>query len=112
MFFVQYIYKVFGLKFSLVLSTRPKLRVGTKEQWDIAEKQLEEALNEAGFEWSLNKGDGAFYGPKIDMRIQDAIGRKHQCATIQLDFQNPMRFNLQYQKENTEESALGKTNSK
>ncbi len=103
--FVNYIYKIFGLKYSLVLSTRPKLRVGTEEQWDEAENQLRDALNEfceknPGFKWALNKGDGAFYGPKIDMRIQDALNRLHQCATIQLDFQNPMRFNLQYQKEN------------
>jgi len=101
--FVNYVYKVFGLKYSLVLSTRPKLRVGSNEQWDVAEQQLAEALNEfcgkSGFQWSLNKGDGAFYGPKIDMRIMDALERKHQCATIQLDFQNPMRFNLQYQTE-------------
>ena len=101
--FVQFIYHVIGLKFSLVLSTRPKKAIGTKEQWAEAEKSLESALNLSGHEWSFNKGDGAFYGPKIDIRITDAIGRAHQCATIQLDFQLPMRFNLQFMSKKGEE---------
>ncbi|ORZ33962.1 threonyl-tRNA synthetase [Catenaria anguillulae PL171] len=73
--------------------------------WDAAEKRLENALNKSGYEWSLNPGDGAFYGPKIDITIKDALRRAHQCATIQLDFQLPERFDLTYR---TSESGEGK----
>merc|ERR1712032_103665 len=101
--FLRYIYKVFGFTATFALSTRPKKAMGAKELWDNAEEQLRQALDESGIEWSLNPGDGAFYGPKIDIRLMDAMKRKFQCGTIQLDFQMPIRFNLQYRKEGTEE---------
>lgn len=103
--FLKYIYSVFGFECTFALSTRPKKALGTKETWDNAERQLEDALNESGTHWTLNPGDGAFYGPKIDIRLFDAMKRKHQCGTIQLDFNNPIRFNLQYRKEGVEEVA-------
>lgn len=94
--FLQSVYAVFGFTFQLHLSTRPENYLGEIEMWNHAEKQLENSLNEFGQPWKLNPGDGAFYGPKIDIKIRDAIGRYHQCATIQLDFQLPIRFNLTY----------------
>jgi len=78
---------------SLILGSVPMSDI---ETWNVAEKQLEEALNEFGKPWALNPGDGAFYGPKIDIQLTDALRRKHQCATIQLDFQLPKRFGLKY----------------
>eukprot|EP00009_Paramoeba_aestuarina_P006044 CAMPEP_0201512280 /NCGR_PEP_ID=MMETSP0161_2-20130828/4572_1 /ASSEMBLY_ACC=CAM_ASM_000251 /TAXON_ID=180227 /ORGANISM="Neoparamoeba aestuarina, Strain SoJaBio B1-5/56/2" /LENGTH=705 /DNA_ID=CAMNT_0047908081 /DNA_START=403 /DNA_END=2520 /DNA_ORIENTATION=+ len=95
--FMQHIYGIFGYTFSLELSTRPEGYLGELETWNSAEKTLQEVL-ESRFpgEWKLNPGDGAFYGPKIDIHITDAIGRSHQCATIQLDFTLPERFNLNY----------------
>ncbi|XP_009468051.1 PREDICTED: threonine--tRNA ligase, cytoplasmic-like [Nipponia nippon] len=94
--FLKSVYAVFGFTFQLHLSTRPENYLGELEIWDHAEKQLQNSLNNFGEQWSLNPGDGAFYGPKIDIKIKDAIGRYHQCATIQLDFQLPIRFNLTY----------------
>lgn len=94
--FLRTVYDVFGFTFKLKLSTRPEKFLGEPEVWDAAEKQLENSLNEFGEKWMLNPGDGAFYGPKIDIEIKDAIGRYHQCATIQLDFQLPIRFNLTF----------------
>nr|XP_055056068.1 threonine--tRNA ligase 1, cytoplasmic [Misgurnus anguillicaudatus] len=94
--FLRTVYDVFGFTFKLNLSTRPEKFLGEPEVWDQAEKQLENSLNEFGEKWVLNPGDGAFYGPKIDIQIKDAIGRYHQCATIQLDFQLPIRFNLSF----------------
>jgi len=98
--FMARVYGIFGFKFSLELSTRPEKFLGDIEVWNRAEKQLEEQLNEfkseTGSEWKLNPGDGAFYGPKIDIHIKDAINRSHQCATIQLDFQLPIRFDLKF----------------
>ncbi|KAL7989103.1 hypothetical protein Chor_008022, partial [Crotalus horridus] len=94
--FLRTVYDVFGFSFKLHLSTRPEKFLGDIEVWNQAEKQLENSLNEFGEKWELNPGDGAFYGPKIDIQIKDAIGRYHQCATIQLDFQLPLRFNLSY----------------
>ncbi|XP_006790079.1 threonine--tRNA ligase 1, cytoplasmic [Neolamprologus brichardi] len=94
--FLRTVYDVFGFSFKLNLSTRPEKFLGDPEVWDQAEKQLENSLNEFGEKWVLNPGDGAFYGPKIDIQIKDAIGRYHQCATIQLDFQLPIRFNLTF----------------
>ncbi|XP_034026873.1 threonine--tRNA ligase 1, cytoplasmic [Thalassophryne amazonica] len=94
--FLRTVYNVFGFTFKLNLSTRPEKFLGDPEFWDQAEKQLENSLNEFGEKWVLNPGDGAFYGPKIDIQIKDAIGRYHQCATIQLDFQLPIRFNLTF----------------
>lgn len=94
--FLQFVYGVFGFTFHLKLSTRPDGFLGEIALWDMAEKQLEDTLNKSGIQWELNPGDGAFYGPKIDITIMDALKRPHQCATIQLDFQLPIRFNLSY----------------
>ncbi|XP_068954543.1 threonine--tRNA ligase 2, cytoplasmic [Petaurus breviceps papuanus] len=94
--FLQSVYTVFGFSFQLNFSTRPENFLGEIEIWDQAEKQLQNSLKEFGEPWKLNPGDGAFYGPKIDIKIKDAIGRYHQCGTIQLDFQLPIRFNLTY----------------
>jgi threonyl-tRNA synthetase len=78
------------------LSTKPEKALGTKQEWDRAEKDLASALKKAGWKHEINPGDGAFYGPKIDMSIKDVLGRKWQLATIQLDFQMPQRFKLEY----------------
>uniref|UniRef100_A0A8C8DWM9 threonine--tRNA ligase n=1 Tax=Oryzias sinensis TaxID=183150 RepID=A0A8C8DWM9_9TELE len=94
--FVRSVYQVFGFSFHCLLSTRPTPCLGEPEQWDNAEQQLQSSLQHFGEHWELNPGDGAFYGPKVDILIKDAIGRQHQCATIQLDFQLPSRFDLQY----------------
>lgn len=90
------IYSRFGLDYHLELSTRPKKSIGTDEQWETVTQGLENALKDGGFEYVLNEGDGAFYGPKIDMHIKDAIGRNWQCGTIQLDMMMPERFDLNY----------------
>lgn len=94
--FLKAVYEVFGFSFNLVLSTRPEKYLGDIEVWNQAEKALAESLDNFGQPWKLNPGDGAFYGPKIDITILDALKRAHQCATIQLDFQLPIRFNLSY----------------
>lgn len=94
--FVRSVYRVFGFSFHCLLSTRPASSMGDSALWDCAEQQLESSLKLFQERWELNPGDGAFYGPKIDILIRDALGRQHQCATIQLDFQLPIRFNLQY----------------
>lgn len=94
---IQKIYSIFGMKVEdVALSTRPEKSLGTEEEWDEAEAALATALQKAGWQYEINSGDGAFYGPKIDMRIKDALGRKWQLATIQLDFQMPQRFGLEY----------------
>ena len=97
--FVAMVYKTFGLgPYKLLLSTRSKDSfIGTVEEWNRAEEQLTTALNNIGSEWAINEGDGAFYGPKIDIILKDSNGKEHQTATIQLDFQLPQRFDLQYQ---------------
>ncbi|KAI8933863.1 hypothetical protein NX059_009561 [Plenodomus lindquistii] len=97
--FVAMVYNTFGLgPYKLLLSTRPKDNfIGTVDEWDRAEKQLSTALDNIGSEWAINQGDGAFYGPKIDIILKDSNGKEHQTATIQLDFQLPQRFDLQYQ---------------
>ncbi|KAF8270594.1 threonyl-tRNA synthetase [Lactarius quietus] len=95
--FMQHTYGLFGFEFSLELSTRPEKYLGSIETWNAAESQLSKALDERyQGKWELNPGDGAFYGPKIDITIRDALRRSFQCATIQLDFQLPERFNLKY----------------
>ncbi|KAI0267261.1 hypothetical protein BC834DRAFT_923529 [Gloeopeniophorella convolvens] len=95
--FMQHTYGLFGFDFSLELSTRPEKFLGAVETWDAAESQLSKALDgRYPGKWELNPGDGAFYGPKIDITIRDALRRSFQCATIQLDFQLPERFNLKY----------------
>ena len=90
------IYGTFGLDFHLELSTRPEKSIGTDEQWDVATEGLRGALDAYGREYRLNEGDGAFYGPKIDLHIQDALKRTWQCGTIQLDMSLPERFDLSY----------------
>lgn len=94
--FLEHVYGFFGFKFSLALSTRPAKALGEIDLWNQAEKALEEVLVHFGKPWTINPGDGAFYGPKIDIEVTDALQRKHQCATIQLDFQLPLRFGLSY----------------
>ncbi|XP_048212921.1 threonine--tRNA ligase, mitochondrial isoform X2 [Perognathus longimembris pacificus] len=94
--FLRSVYQVLGFSFRLALSTRPSDFLGEPSLWDQAEQILQQALEEFGEPWDLNPGDGAFYGPKIDVRLHDALGRPHQCGTIQLDFQLPLRFGLQY----------------
>lgn len=94
--FLRFVYEKFGFSFKLYLSTRPDKYMGKLELWNSAEAELKKSLDEFGQPWTLNPGDGAFYGPKIDIQIQDALRRYHQCATIQLDFQLPERFNLHY----------------
>ncbi|MFA5842075.1 MAG: threonine--tRNA ligase [Candidatus Gracilibacteria bacterium] len=95
--FTQYVYKLFGFDFHVMLSTRPEKSMGSEEQWNTAEKALEKALKAAKIPYEINAGDGAFYGPKIDFRIHDCLKREWQCATIQVDFQMPLRFELKYE---------------
>ncbi len=106
--FVKEAYSELGFnEVTYMLSTRPDNRMGAEEVWDIAEKALEDSLKEAQVQYSINPGDGAFYGPKIDFKVKDAIGRMHQCATIQLDFMMPMRFGATYQAaNNTQETPV------
>ncbi|KAL8854059.1 MAG: hypothetical protein Q9221_001182 [Calogaya cf. arnoldii] len=98
--FLKCIYGLFGFPFRLRLSTRPDKFLGDIKTWDVAESKLKDALNSftaaGGGQWELNEGDGAFYGPKIDITISDALRRDWQCATIQLDFQLPQNFELEY----------------
>ncbi|KAF5129079.1 hypothetical protein DV495_002653 [Geotrichum candidum] len=94
--FLNRVYGVFGFEFKMELSTRPEKYVGDIETWNDAEAKLASALNSWGKKWEINHGDGAFYGPKIDIMISDALRRWHQCATIQLDFQLPNRFELEF----------------
>lgn len=91
-----YYKKLFNFDYHLELSTRPEKFLGTKEQWDYTEKALESALKKAKIPYKVNKGDGAFYGPKIDLHIKDSLGRSWQCGTIQLDSQIPARFECTY----------------
>jgi threonyl-tRNA synthetase len=93
---VERIYGTFGLGFHLELSTRPEKSIGTSEQWAEATDGLQAALDVYGSDYKVNEGDGAFYGPKIDVHIKDALGRTWQCGTVQLDMSLPQRFNLSY----------------
>jgi threonyl-tRNA synthetase len=93
---VDSIYSTFGFKYRVEISTRPEDSMGTDEEWEYAENSLMAALDEFGLEYKLNPGDGAFYGPKIDFKLEDCIGRTWQCGTIQLDMQMPQRFDLTY----------------
>ena len=88
---------IFNMKFEVELSTRPESYVGDLKNWELAEAGLKEAMDRRGMEYEINEGDGAFYGPKIDFKVKDAIGRTWQCATIQLDFNLPERFEIKYQ---------------
>jgi threonyl-tRNA synthetase len=94
---IKKIYAVFDLQIDQIhLSTRPEKFLGEKSTWDLAETNLKEALAKAGLDYEINEGDGAFYGPKIDVKVKDALGRQWQLATIQLDYQLPQRFGLHY----------------
>jgi threonyl-tRNA synthetase len=106
--FINYIYDIFGFEFKLELSTMPENHLGEVEMWRKAEAQLTEALNKFGRPWKINEGDGAFYGPKIDIKLYDALKREHQCGTVQLDFQLPIRFNLQFRVAEEEEKETEK----
>ncbi len=90
------IYKQFGFKYKVELSTRPENSMGSEEDWNTATEALRAALEEMNIDYEVNEGDGAFYGPKIDFHLEDSIGRTWQCGTIQLDFQMPQRFELEY----------------
>lgn len=94
--FVQDVMDIFGFKFEMEISTRPPKSIGSDEDWEKAETALKEVLDSEGLPYDLNEGDGAFYGPKIDIKLKDALGRKWQCATIQCDFALPERFDLHY----------------
>lgn len=89
-------YNTFGFKYHIELSTKPENSMGSDEDWDIATDALKAAITELGYDFEINEGDGAFYGPKLDFHLTDCIGRTWQCGTIQLDFQLPERFELEY----------------
>ena len=93
---IDEVYNLFGFKYHVELSTRPEDSMGSDEDWEMATDALRGALDELGLPYVVNEGDGAFYGPKIDFHLEDSIGRTWQCGTIQLDFQLPLRFNLEY----------------
>lgn len=93
---IDHVYRVFGFKYRIELSTRPEDYMGSEELWLQAERSLQEVLERRGIEYTVNHGDGAFYGPKIDFHIMDALKRSWQCGTIQLDFQMPEKFDLTY----------------
>ena len=95
--FVADTMKIFNMGFEVELSTRPESYVGKLENWELAEAGLKEAMDKRGMTYEINEGDGAFYGPKIDFKVKDALGRTWQCATIQLDFNLPERFEIKYQ---------------
>ncbi|MBQ4640010.1 MAG: threonine--tRNA ligase [Clostridia bacterium] len=90
------VYKTFGFPYSVELSTRPENSIGTDEMWELATNGLQGALDELGVKYTVNEGDGAFYGPKIDFHLEDSLGRTWQCGTIQLDMNLPERFDLTY----------------
>lgn len=99
---IDHVYRVFDFDYTIELSTRPEDYMGDLEVWDEAEAALSRVLEKRGVAYTVNEGDGAFYGPKIDIHIQDAIQRSHQCATVQLDFQLPEKFDLTYVNEQNE----------
>ncbi|QBP91498.1 threonine--tRNA ligase [Bacillus mycoides] len=99
---IDYVYKTFGFEYEVELSTRPEDSMGDDKLWEQAELALENVLQSLNYKYRLNEGDGAFYGPKIDFHIKDALNRSHQCGTVQLDFQMPEKFDLNYIDENNE----------
>ncbi|WP_242215223.1 threonine--tRNA ligase [Bacillus cereus group sp. BfR-BA-01383] len=99
---IDYVYKTFGFEYEVELSTRPEDSMGEDKLWEQAEAALENVLHSLNYKYRLNEGDGAFYGPKIDFHIKDALNRSHQCGTIQLDFQMPEKFDLNYIDEKNE----------
>ncbi len=100
--FVDSVMKKFGFSYSMEISTKPDKAIGDDEVWELATQGLKDALNSRGLDYGIDEGGGAFYGPKIDVKITDAIGRKWQCGTIQVDFNLPERFNMEYTDENNE----------
>jgi threonyl-tRNA synthetase len=112
--FLHSVYSLFGFSFKLKLSTRPEKYIGEIAIWDMAEAKLTEALNDftkkIDAKWEENPGDGAFYGPKIDITVYDALRREHQCGTIQLDFNLPQRFKLRYVAAKDESNANQNSN--
>ena len=100
--FVDKIMHIFGFDYEMEISTKPDKAIGEDEIWEIATESLRNALNNLGKDYGVDEGGGAFYGPKIDIKITDAIGRKWQCGTIQVDFNLPERFNIHYIDENNE----------
>ncbi|EJS13651.1 threonine--tRNA ligase [Bacillus sp. MYb56] len=99
---IDYVYKTFGFEYEVELSIRPEDSMGDDKLWEQAELALENVLQSLNYKYRLNEGDGAFYGPKIDFHIKDALNRSHQCGTVQLDFQMPEKFDLNYIDENNE----------
>jgi threonyl-tRNA synthetase len=99
---INEVYTKFGFKYFIELSTRPENSMGSDEDWEAATNGLKNALEKLGLEYIVNEGDGAFYGPKIDFHLEDSLGRTWQCGTIQLDFQMPLNFGLEYTDENNE----------
>lgn len=99
---IDEVYRTFGFEYSVELSTRPEDSLGDDSLWEASERALARVLEELGLSYEINEGDGAFYGPKIDFHIKDALKRSHQCATIQLDFQMPEKFDLTYINEHNE----------
>ena len=93
---INEVYQKFGFKYSVELSTRPENSMGSDEDWEAATEGLKIALNKLGLPYTINEGDGAFYGPKIDFHLEDCLGRTWQCGTVQLDFQMPLNFGLEY----------------
>lgn len=104
---VERIYEIFGMGFRCALATRPQKMMGDPALWDKAEAALENVLKAGGYDYFINEGDGAFYGPKVDFYIRDSLNREHQCATLQLDFQLPRNFDLKYvDADNTEKTPI------
>lgn len=93
---IDEVYAKFGFEYSVEVSTRPENSIGTAEEWELATKALMRAMDAMGVPYSINEGDGAFYGPKLDFHLKDSLGRTWQCGTIQLDFQLPQRFDIKY----------------
>ena len=102
---INEVYSKFGFKYFIELSTRPENSMGSDEDWENATNGLITALNKLGVPYTINEGDGAFYGPKIDFHLEDSLGRTWQCGTIQLDFQMPINFNLEYVDEKGEKQV-------
>ena len=93
---IDKVYSTFGFKYHIELSTMPEDHMGALEDWNTATDALRDAISELGYDYEVNEGDGAFYGPKLDFHLTDCLGRTWQCGTIQLDFQLPERFELEY----------------
>ena len=93
---IDKVYKQFGFTYHIELSTKPEDSMGSEEDWEVATEALRQSITELGYDYKVNEGDGAFYGPKLDFHLTDCIGRTWQCGTIQLDFQLPERFELEY----------------